>query len=164
MVGAGYDQVVITVSSHFAAQRSRAVWVLWRVLGLGLLLFGLLYSHAVSLDAAASHLAPGQSSTVTGADFEPTAASEVFEGAASVPSVTERSGVDRHQGHGQHHADVECALGQPMQGPNLTTPCLSPLGADASDDWQPLLTFVQHAAQGFVAPTRPGADSAILRI
>lgn len=149
-------------------QRSRSTAVLWRVLGLGLFLFGLLYTHAVSPDATVRHVTSGEGAVASRVHFEPIADREKVAIATSVvfASVTpDDPSYDHHDGHGQHHAGGECTLGQPPQGPGVGVPCLSPLSSESDGSGLPQLVDVRHAtAPGFAAPTAHAADSAVLRI
>lgn len=160
---------MITAWSPSGVQRSRSTAVLWRVLGLGLFLFGLLYTHAVSPDATVRHVASDDGAAVSDVRFEPVADSESVASATSaVPASKVPDGPpdDHHDdGHGQHHVGGECALGQPPQGPAVGVPCLSPLGWESDDCGLARLVNARHAAtRGFVAPMAHAADSAVLRI
>ncbi|MEV0634501.1 DUF6153 family protein [Streptomyces sp. NPDC050619] len=144
---------MITAWSPSGVQRSRSTAVLWRVLGLGLFLFGLLYTHAVSPDATERHFSSGEGIVV----------SDVSDGSAS--ETPHDASDDHHGGHGQHHAGGECALGQPPQGPGVEVPCLSPLSPVGDDDGLRRLVHARHAAaRDLVAPITHAADSAVLRI
>jgi hypothetical protein len=138
---------VITAWSPSGARRSRSTAALWRVLGLGLFLFGLLYTHAVSPEATVSHLAVEgvHSELVAVADAEPAGHS---------------GGHERH-----HHAGEDCTLGQPPQSPDIAVPCLSPLPS-VSDSIVPLPRplWVRHAPADGMAPPTHAAASAVLRI
>lgn len=161
----------MTAWSLSGMQRSRSTAALWRVLGLGLFLFGLLYTHAVSPDATVRHLASGEGVTVSDVHFEPVADHEKVATVTSAVRPSETPDVpsdDHHDGHGQHHAGGECALGQPPQGPDLAAPCLSALSAlstESDDNGVPRSVYAGHAAaRDMVAPTAHAADSAVLRI
>ncbi|MEU5112889.1 hypothetical protein AB0G64_15445 [Streptomyces longwoodensis] len=159
---------MITAWSLSGVQRSRSTAALWRVLGLGLFLFGLLYTHAVSPDATVRHLASSEGVAVFDVHFEPVADHAKV---ASATSSVRTSGTpdaplgDHHDGHGQHHAGGECALGQPPQGPDLAVPCLSALSTESVDNGVPQSVCAHHtAARAIVAPIAHAADSAVLRI
>ncbi|KUO14995.1 hypothetical protein [Streptomyces dysideae] len=139
---------MITAWSPSGARRSRSTAALWRVLGLGLFLFGLLYTHAVSPEATVSHLGTDRVSVST----------------VHVESVAEDL-TDHSDGHGHQHAGEDCALGQPSQGPDMAAPCLSPLHP-VSDENEPLRPVaVRHAApRDLVAPPAHAAASAVLRV
>ncbi|WP_329341370.1 hypothetical protein OG252_35750 [Streptomyces sp. NBC_01352] len=159
---------MITAWSPSGVQRSRSTAVLWRVLGLGLFLFGLLYTHAVSPDATVRHVASEEGVAVSGVHFEPVAHSERVASATSAVSASQThdspSG-DHHDGHGRHHAGGECALGQPPQGPGAGVPCLTPLSSQSDDDGLPRAANARHAAvRDVVAPIAHAAGSTILRI
>lgn len=159
---------MITAWSLSGVQRSRSTAALWRVLGLGLFLFGLLYTHAVSPDATVRHVAAGEGATVSDVHFEPVADHERVATATSAVRASETPDApsgDHHDGHGQHHAGGECALGQPPQGPDLAAPCLSALSTESMDDGVPQSVYAGHAAaRDIVAPIAHAADSAVLRI
>ncbi|MHC0429445.1 hypothetical protein ACX6XY_04530 [Streptomyces sp. O3] len=127
-----------------------------RLLGLGLMLFGLLYSHVVSPEATVGHLRPdGAVSALSYSPLDP------------LPDSPYDSG-GRSGGHGRHTATVgECALGQPPSGPDMGLPCLSPLAAEAVDP--AAAPYAEHAhrpaaVRGFVAPIPHAAESPVLRI
>ena len=144
--------------------RSRSSAALWRVLGLGLFLFGLLYTHAVSPDTTVSHLTSDRGVSASGVHFEPTAEHEDVASATSVQLAVEQS-EGHHGGHGQQHADADCAMGQPSQGPAVAVPCLSPLSSENGDE-APGTAPARHAtaARDFAVPRTQAADSAVLRI
>ncbi|WP_408056143.1 DUF6153 family protein [Streptomyces ureilyticus] len=144
--------------------RSRSSAALWRVLGLGLLLFGLLYTHAVSPDTTVSHLASDKGVSASSVHFEHAAERESVASATSAQSVGEQP-EGHHDGHGQQHADADCAMGQPSQGPAVAVPCLSPLSSESGDEAPGSAPARQAAgARDFVAPRTQAADSAVLRI
>lgn len=159
---------MITAWSPSDVQRSRSTAVLWRVVGLGLFLFGLLYTHAVSPDATVRHVASGEGAVVSDVHFEPFAEREkvaIATSAVSPSAMTDAPSDDHQDGHGQHHAGGECALGQPAQGPGVSVPCLSSLSSESGDDGLPQPAHARHAAaRDFVAPAAHAADSAVLRI
>ncbi|WP_425428671.1 DUF6153 family protein [Streptomyces yerevanensis] len=139
--------------------RSRSSAALWRVLGLGLFLFGLLYTHAASPDITVSHLASDRGVSASGVHFEPPAEHE------NVASATSAQPEGHHDGHGQQHVDADCAMGQPSQGPAVAVPCLSPLSSESGDEASGSAPARQAAgARDFVAPRTQTADSAVLRI
>lgn len=154
---------MITAWSPSRMPRSRSSAALSRVLGLGLLLFGLLYTHAVSPDATVSHLASDKSVVASGGHFEPTAEHANVARATLVQSAGKPEG--HHDGHGQPHAGETCAVGQPSQGPAVAVPCLSPLSSESHDE-APGSGPARHAtaARDFAAPRTRAANSAILRI
>ncbi|MGW3935240.1 DUF6153 family protein [Streptomyces sp. NBC_00024] len=144
--------------------RSRSSAALWRVLGLGLFLFGLLYTHAVSPDATVSHLASDKGVSASGVHFEPIAEHENVASATSM-QVADEQPDGHHDGHGQQHAGETCAVGQPSQGPAVAVPCLSPLSSESGDEALGSAP-ARHAttARDFAAPRTQAADSAVLRI
>lgn len=137
---------------------------LWRVLGLGLFLFGLLYTHAASPDATVSHLASDKGVSAPGVHSESSAEHVDVANAMSVQPAGEQP-EGHHDGHGQRHAGEVCAVGQPSQGPTVTVPCLSPL-TSASSDKRPGSAPARHAsaAGDLVSPRTHTADSTVLRI
>jgi hypothetical protein len=134
-----------------------------RVLGLGLLLFGLLYMHAASPSATVSHLAPHASASPHGVHDEPVAASESVATATSDGMAGQRP-EGHHDGHGQQHAGEDCALGQPQQGPAVAVPCLSPLNPVSADGAPGSVSARRALAEGSTAPITHPANSAVLRI
>lgn len=159
---------MITAWSPSGVQRSRSTAVLWRVLGLGLFLFGLLYTHAVSPDATVRHVASGEGAAVADVHFEPIADRKkvaIATSAVSAGVTPDDPSDDHHDGHGQHHSGGECALGQPPQGPGVGVPCLSSPSPESDGNGLPRLVDVRHAvARDFAAPMAGAADSAVLRI
>lgn len=154
---------MITAWSPSGVQRSRSSAALWRALGLGLFLFGLLYTHAASPEATVSHLEYGAGVSVSSVHFESTAENGNVASATLPLSADEQAG-GHHDGHGEQHAVHECALGQPPHGPDLAVPCLSPLRSASDSGGMPRLAYPRHsAAQGAVAPIAH-SDSAVLRI
>ncbi len=155
---------MITAWSPSGVQRSRSSAALWRVLGLGLFLFGLLYTHAASPEMTVSHLTSGTGVSASGVHFEPTVEHEDVASATSAqPANGQPEG--HHDGHGQQHAVEDCAMGQPPQGPDVTVPCLSPLSSENGNE-VPGSVPARHATatRDFVAPRTQAADSAVLRI
>ncbi|NGO09032.1 hypothetical protein G5C60_15840 [Streptomyces sp. HC44] len=144
--------------------KSRSSAALWRVLGLGLFLFGLLYTHAASPDTTVSHLASDKGVSASGVHFEPTAERENVASATSMQEAGEQPD-GHHDGHGQQHAGEECVVGQPSQGPAMAVPCLSPLSSESGDE-APGFAPARHttAARDFATPRTQAADSAVLRI
>lgn len=159
---------MITAWSPSGVQRSRSTAVLWRMLALGLFLFGLLYTHAVSPDATVSHVTSGEGAAVPDVHFEPIADRAKVASATSAVRASESPDTpldDHHDGHGQHHAGGECALGQPPQGPDVAVPCLSALSPESDDNGVHQSVYARHAAaRDIVAPIAHAADSAVLRI
>ncbi|ANP51072.1 hypothetical protein AVL59_16860 [Streptomyces griseochromogenes] len=134
------------------------------MLGLGLLLFGMLYTHAFDPDSTVSHLTPDAGVLASGTHFP------AFVEGGSVASAASESSAGRqsespHDGDGQQHAGEDCALGHPPQGPDLVVPCLSPLNSEGDEGRMPWSLPVSHsAARDLVAPMTHAADSAVLRI
>ncbi|MEU6375229.1 hypothetical protein [Streptomyces sp. NPDC046909] len=156
---------MITAWSPSGMQRSRSSAALWRVLGLGLCLFGLLYTHAVSPGATVSHLTAEGGVWAADAHFEPFA-DDTSVASATPAQPAHEEPADHHDGHGQQHTGEDCALGQPPQGPAVALPCLSPLHSDTGDDaGAPRPAHSRHSsARDAVAPITHAAHSAVLRI
>ncbi len=155
---------MITTWSPSHTPRRRSSAPLSRVLGLGLFLFGLLYTHAVSPDATVSHLVSEKGVVASGGHFEPTAEHE----SVTIATLAQSAGQQpegHHGGHGQPHAGETCAVGQPSQGPAVAVPCLSPLSSENGDE-APGSGPARRAAvaRDFAAPRTRAADSAVLRI
>lgn len=136
-----------------------------RLLGLGLLLFGVLYTHAASPESTAHHVASGGgASTSTGIAGHP----EPGLGQAVAPATHDPSEVpvNHHGGDspGQQHVFDECGLGQPSQSPVLGLPCLTSLGSAAETVVPPLVHVRPSAVRGFVVPIPHAAESPVLRI
>lgn len=159
---------MITAWSPSGMQRSRSTAVLWRLLGLGFLLFGVLYTHAVTPDSTVRHLPAGVGIPVSGDHFEPAADGETVASATSVAAseTPDDPSEDHHGGgHGQHHAGAECALAQPPQGPGVALPCMSTLSSEIDGSVPSRSAYARRtAARDFGAPTAHAADSAVLRI
>ncbi|MEU6992138.1 hypothetical protein ABZ953_15940 [Streptomyces sp. NPDC046465] len=137
----------MTAWSRSGARRSRPTAALWRVVGLGLCLLGLVFAHVASPEVTSRHLAAVSASIV----------------ASDAPSAVEESGGPRHD-HRQQHAVEECALSQPPQGPDVDMPCLSPLGPRWRDGAPASPRAHRIAGRDFVVPIAHAADSTILRI
>ncbi|MFD0554515.1 hypothetical protein ACFQ0X_39215 [Streptomyces rectiviolaceus] len=154
---------MITAWSPCGALRSRSTAIPLRLLGLGLILFSLLYTHAASPESTAGHVASGSgASTAIGGHAEPGPGQPVAIAThypAEVP-------VDHHGGdsHGQQHALDECGLGQPSQSPALGLPCLTSLSSAAETVVPPLVHVRPSAVRGFVVPIPHAAESPVLRI
>ncbi|GAA2628796.1 hypothetical protein GCM10010307_18990 [Streptomyces vastus] len=134
-------------------------------MGLGLFLFGLLYTHAVSPDATVSHLASEKGVSASGV-HSGSAVELVDVASATSAQPTGEQPEGHHDGHGQQHADADCVMGQPPQGPDVAVPCLSPLSSENGDEG-PGSAPARHAAaaaRDFAAPRTQAADSTVLRI
>ncbi|QES40085.1 hypothetical protein DEJ49_03020 [Streptomyces venezuelae] len=127
---------------------------LWRVVGLGLVLFGLVFTHVASPETTSRHLGAGNGVVAAG----PTV--DVGRGSSVVAEVP------REQGH-RHppaHTVEECALGQPPQGPGVDLPCLSPLDSAWRGD-APVPPHAQRfAGRDLPVPIAHAAESTILRV
>ena len=137
------------------------------MLGLGLFLFGLLYTHTVSPDTTVSHLASDKGVSASGVHFEHFEHAAEYENVASAmpAQLAGEQPEGHHDGHGQQHADADCAMGQPSQGPAVAVPCLSPLSSENGEE-APGFAPARHAAaaRDFAVPRTQAADSAVLRI
>ncbi|GAA3824487.1 hypothetical protein GCM10023083_67180 [Streptomyces phyllanthi] len=134
------------------------------MLGLGLFLFGLLYTHAASPDTTVSHLSSHKGVSASGVHLKPIAEHENVASATSAQSAGEHS-EGHHDGHGQQHAGEGCVAGQPSQSPAVAVPCLSPLSSENGDE-APGSALARHAsaARDFAVPRTQAADSTVLRI
>ncbi|MFF1380265.1 hypothetical protein [Streptomyces sp. NPDC058308] len=152
----------MTAWSRSGARRSRSAAPLWRVVGLGLCLLGLVFAHVASPEVTSRHLASvgGVTAAVSGA---PAASALTSAIAPDAPAVAEDPGGPRHD-HRQQHAVEECALSQPPQGPDVDMPCLSPLGSRWRGGAPVPLGAHRIAGRDFVVPIAHAADSTILRI
>ncbi len=163
----------MTAWSPPGVRRSRSAAVLWRVVGLGLFLLCLVFTHAAAPDVTGRHLvadsaAFGLTGTATGTDAGTgtvTGIDTVQDRRSAAPDALPASGAsgDHHHDHRQHTVE-ECALGQPPQGPDVDVPCLSPLAPERTDG-APALTRAPHlAGRDFVVPIAHAADTTILRV
>lgn len=157
------DHDVIRAWSAPVARRSRTPAIPLRLLGLGLLLFGLLYTHAATPESTAEHLASG-SGTLTGIAGHALPGPE--EPAAAARHDRAEAPTDPHGdgSHRQQHTLDECGLGQPSQGPALGVPCLTALRSAAETLVPPLVHVRPSAVRGFVASIPHAAESPVLRI
>ncbi|MBQ0983198.1 hypothetical protein KBZ10_01310 [Streptomyces sp. F63] len=140
---------MITARPPFAAQRFRSWTEPLRVLWLAVLVFGVVYVHAVSADGVTGHLpAPAPTFAATGLADPASPASGTGPGTGG---VTEEASPERHGGgHGSDpsHPAPECLPGQPQQSPGPAAPCApSPAGDRA----------VPAAAPGELSPGDPAA-------
>ncbi|MFI9169123.1 hypothetical protein [Streptomyces lincolnensis] len=134
------------------------------MLGLGLLLFGLLYAHAVSPDATVSHVNSGKAVPVSDVLIEPTAEPERVASVTQAVSAGDSS-EGHHPGHGEHLTSGECALGQPSQGPGVGMPSLWPLSTATDDSMAVPVHARPSAARDFAVPlAHHAAETAVLRI
>ncbi|MFE0172382.1 DUF6153 family protein [Streptomyces sp. NPDC059002] len=133
-------------------------------MGLGLVLFGLLYTHAASPDATVRHVQQVDAASAHASAAPRTAPTQGVASATHGHDGAEPSG-ERHGGHSDQHAFEECALGQPSHGPDVDAPCVSPLD---SATVAPVPTYAEQvrpsAVRGFVVPTPHAAESPVLRI
>ncbi|WP_443056089.1 DUF6153 family protein [Streptomyces sp. NBC_00239] len=125
------------------ATRSR-VPQLSRLLWLGALLLGLLYTHGVDSGSAAAHRSSGVVATVPTSATGWSTADECHDGSHESPHTVEA-----------------CAAGQPTSGFDVSAPAVSPLGA----------TLPNHQATSSLAgstvavqPGGPSGAPAILRV
>jgi hypothetical protein len=134
------------------------------LLGLGLILFGLLYTHAASPDATVGHLnsIDSVSAHMTGAAHS-APVQQVASATLGGQGDTESPG-ERHGGHSEQHAFAECGLGQPSPGPEVDVPCLSPLSPTAEHETPQAEQVRPSSVRGFVVPIPHAAESPVLRI
>ncbi|GAA1163059.1 hypothetical protein GCM10009654_19710 [Streptomyces hebeiensis] len=153
---------MITARFPFSTRRSRSSAAPLRLLGLALILFGVLYTHAASPEGTLGHLAPSDSVSALSDGPTALAAAPQFASATCHLPDTELPG-GHHGDHGQHHALQECALGQPPQGPGTGMPGPSTPNSTAND-------AAPHVGHGHVPVVRgpvlapPAAASSVLRI
>ncbi|MEV2253743.1 hypothetical protein AB0I94_24725 [Streptomyces sp. NPDC050147] len=154
---------MITAWSPSRVLRSRSTAIPLRLLGLGLILFGLLYAHAASPESTARHLASG---SVTSAAIVGHVELGPEQPVATATRDATEAPVDHHggDGHGRQSSLDECGLGQPAQGPVLGLPCLTSLGSAAETVVPPLVHVRPSAVRGFVVPIPHAAESPVLRI
>ncbi|MEB8339517.1 hypothetical protein [Streptomyces endophyticus] len=154
---------MMTAWSPSGALRSRSTAIPLRLLGLGVLLFGLLYTHAVSPESTVGHVASGSGTSTAIAGHTAPGPEQPVAIATHGPA---EAPVDHHGGdsHGQQHALDECGLGQPSQGPALGLPCLTSLSSAAETVVPPLVHIRPSAVRGFVVPIPHAAESPVLRI
>lgn len=145
----------MTAWSPSSARRSRSTVVLWRAVGLGLFLFGLVFTHVASPEATSRHLGTDRG-VVTASVMSPATVSR------DVPAFAGAPDGPRHE-HPQQHTVEECALGQPPQGPGVELPCLSPLDPRWQDGVSASVRAQRGAGRDVVLPIAHAADSTILR-
>ncbi|WP_409235160.1 hypothetical protein [Streptomyces sp. PA5.6] len=150
----------MTAWSPSGTRQSRLTAALWRGVGLGLVLFGLVFTHVASPGTTSRHL--GADSAVVAAGSAAGAGSTAGRDASVVADVP---GEQRHD-HPPSHTVEECALGQPPQGPGVDLPCPSPLDSAWRDDVPaPASASAQRVAgRDFVVPIAHAADSTIIRV
>ncbi|MFD9903006.1 hypothetical protein [Streptomyces sp. NPDC059063] len=134
-----------------------------RLLGLGLILLGLLYTHAASPDATVGHLTAAEGLSAPGAEAMHSAPVPWAAGAVHGHDDAEPSH-DLRRGHGDHHAFEECAVGQPTQGPDLELPCASPLDVPVADGDPHAERGHPSAVRHSAVPQPHAAESPVLRI
>ncbi|TGB09389.1 hypothetical protein [Streptomyces sp. MZ04] len=153
----------MTARSLSGVLRSRSSAAPLRLLGLGLILFGLLYTHAVSPDATVGHLASAEGVSAQAADASHSALVRHVASASQGHDATDQPS-GGHGDHGGQHAFEECGLGQPSQGPEVDVPALSPLGLAVEDEAPHIAHVRPSAVRGFVIPIPHAAESPVLRI
>ncbi|WP_408909807.1 DUF6153 family protein [Streptomyces luteolus] len=112
------------------------------------LILGLLYTHGVSSETAAHHVAPSA----------PSASIAATTSAAQDEPAAPPAG---HDGGSTDHAAEECLSGQPQQGVDLPAPCSTPLDGVRPAPLDPLANSRSADATGSPAA---GRDPAILRV
>ncbi|MDI3404165.1 DUF6153 family protein [Streptomyces cavernicola] len=116
-----------------------------RLFWFAVLILGLLYTHGVSSETAAHHVAPGTSTTAT--------ASAAQDGHAVSP--------DEHDSGSAEHAAEECLSNQPQQGVDLPEPCSTPVSAAHS---APVGSLTNSRSVDAGSSSSAGRDPAILRV
>ncbi len=90
---------------------------LLRVLAMAVLLFGVVFTHAVNAESVQGHLVSSAAVPATGLPAEARDATDVH--ALPRPAAI----AEPHGDHGSSHPSEHCVSGQPQQGPVLTPPC-----------------------------------------
>ena len=122
-------------------QLAGPLWLFW----FAALILGLLYTHAVSSETAAHHVAPSVSTAAT-------TPAEQDEGAVS-PAEHDDGPAD--------HAAEECLSGQPQQGVDLPAPCSTPLDGVRP---RPVNSLANSRSIDVTGSSAAGRDPAILRV
>ncbi|WP_328680670.1 DUF6153 family protein [Streptomyces sp. NBC_00322] len=139
---------MITARSPFGVRRSRPLARTSRLWWLGLLLFGVLYSHGIGVEGGSGHISP---ETLT----------------ASVTSAQQHSSdpaSGHHDGEESPHPEGDCLSGQPQDGPFLAAPCSPALDSPTASGAQPAAAARSNdGRRDGHAPPDP-ARPAILRI
>ncbi|WP_431046041.1 DUF6153 family protein [Streptomyces sp. P1-3] len=147
-------------SSLLRARRTSAGPV--RVVWLAALLLGLLYTHGLSGESVAGHMAAG--SSVTAASTH-TARTHAEVGGTAVAAVADHPEPRLGPGHHDHeesgHAAPDCLSGKPQHGIDLPMPCAAPPAAVPSAPAHHGAVMRRGPAE---TPPPPARDSAILRI
>ncbi|MEU0170565.1 hypothetical protein ABZ214_34815 [Streptomyces iakyrus] len=121
------------------------------MLGLAVLLFGIVFTHAVHAEGVKGHLVTS-SAAPTAALFEDSRDASDRQ----VPPRLAATG-DRHEDHGSSHPGEHCVSGQPHQGPVPAAPCF------AASISEPAPVERAMANQGRSEPERSASSSAALR-
>ncbi|NBE53533.1 hypothetical protein [Streptomyces boluensis] len=108
-------------------------------------LLGVLYTHGVSGEIVAEHIARGAAAPL------------------AVPAVDSTADAPAHHApESAEHSAQDCASSQPQQGAELPAPDLSPLDAGARQD--PLHAAVNSRCTHADTAARAGRDPAVLRL
>jgi hypothetical protein len=124
---------------------------LLRVLGLAVLLFGVLVTHAVSVESGRTHTATSTAALAVAVSAE--------DDGTAVGHLPARltAPEDRHGDHGASHPGEQCVSAQPHLGPVLTPPCC------AASVGEPVVSGPVAVAQGFDGRTVSLPHSAAVR-
>ncbi|MGW0840976.1 hypothetical protein ACWD26_12550 [Streptomyces sp. NPDC002787] len=122
--------------------RARASAGPLRVLGLAVLLFGVVFTHAVNAESIHGHMV---TSAVAPATMSPDDAHDATDTQALSRLVAAGGG---HDDHGSSHPGEQCVSAQPHLGPVLTPPCFA-------------ASVSESAASGRAAVKRGLSDSAV---
>ncbi|MGP3984891.1 hypothetical protein [Streptomyces sp. KR80] len=151
--------VTVRPTSSLSRTRRTAAGLL-RMSWLAALLLGLLYTHGVSGESAAAHMATGPASTAAAAPHA-VPAHPVDGGTASEHSDDRHERAPAHHDDEAGHAGPSCLSGKPQQGADLPVPCTTPSVVPATQARTGALE--RPVETGSVVP-RPERASAILRI
>lgn len=149
---------MVTVRLPFSALRPRPTAAgSWRLLWLGVLLLGLLYTHGLSGESAAGHMTTGSAATATHSAHPAVPAGDAV---SAHPDGQHQPGPTHHDGEGGHPAQ-NCLSGDPQQSVDLPLLCLAPLGGVATPGH--LTRTVPLAAEAILTPP-PSRHSPVLLI
>ncbi len=155
----------MTAWSPSGAWRTRTTAAPLHVLWLGLLLFGLFYTHVVSPDVTMRHTPDAGSISASAVSSTPGTANDVVASAATGSDAAKGEPGGHHGGHGSHQFVDDCALGQPEQAPELVAPSLSPLDAAWACGVPVVEGHVRAPAErDLEASITPSAEPTVLRI
>ncbi|WLW50428.1 hypothetical protein [Streptomyces sp. YU58] len=115
---------------------------LLRVVGLAVLLFGVVFTHAVNVESAKGHMVTSAAAPASALPDEARDATDT----QAMPRLVAAGG--GHDHHGSSHPGEQCLSAPPHPGPVLTPPCFA-------------ASFSESAASGRVAVQRGLSDSAV---